>query len=649
MRAVRLCSLCSLAARFALAVSISAVTAAPPVSAASSAEMLDEVQVTATALPTTAAAATQHVSVLRREDLDALRGQSLAEVLSRQAGLVIDRGGRSGGYGALYLRGADPSHVVVLIDHVRQNDPLSSRGSAVDLNTLTLDDIERIEIVRGNASVAHAEAMAGLIHLFTRRATAGASAGVAAGGDGLRGAHARIGGGGWRIGASDREDGDDAGGLQQTRAANLGWEHAQAQRWSLRATARFADSDQRGFPDDSGGARFAELRELQLRHDQTRQQSLRGEYRLAAGTFELQAARFSRDSEDASPGVAPGLRDPFGLPALSADSDYRRDESQASWQGELGSAWQLGLGAQHQHERGRSAGRIDFGAFVLPTAFALSRRSDSVFAELRWANAGWTLQGGLRHERWRDDGEHRSGSEHSSTGRDSATHPMLSLQHLLPGERGHWGASLAQSSKAPSFYALGHPLVGNPALRSERARHRELYYASAADAVWPSRLTLFSARYRDLIDFDSGPPPQLVNRERIEADGLEWRSERRLPQDWRLQLDGSWMRVRNPADGSALRYRPRLQAGAGLRIPLRAERELILGLRHLGRRFDSSIPTGDRWLDASTLVDVGLRQQLGAFELLLAVDNLANAREEEAIGVLMPGRRLRLSLQWQTP
>ena len=111
-------------------------------------------QVTATRLPTTPAAATQSVTLLSRADLAALHGLSLSDILRRQAGIVIDRSSASGGYGSLYLRGADPSHTVVLIDGVRQNDPLSSRGSAVDLNTLSIDDIERIEIVRGNASVS---------------------------------------------------------------------------------------------------------------------------------------------------------------------------------------------------------------------------------------------------------------------------------------------------------------------------------------------------------------------------------------------------------------------------------------------------------------------------------------------------------------
>ncbi|MBB6066203.1 outer membrane cobalamin receptor [Pseudoxanthomonas broegbernensis] len=608
----------------------------PPEPAVFPAHDLDEVRVTATVLPTAAIEASQNVTVLRREDLEAWRGRSLAEVLAGQAGLMVDRSARGGGYGALYLRGADPSHVVVLVDHVRQNDPLSSRGSAVDLNTLALEEIERIEIVRGNASVAHAEAVAGLVHVFTRRPAEGASAGIAAGGDGLRAVRAGLSGQGWRIAASDREDGDGRRGFQGVRAFDAGWARELGQALSLRAAFRYGDSRGRGFPDDSGGPRHAVLRELDARSATTRQFSLMGEFRPAAGTVEAQWATFSRRGEDSSPGVAGGLRDPAGLPALAARTDYRRDELQATWRLPLGAGGGLGAGVLHQRERGRYDGRIDFGFFQLPTAFAMQRRTDAAFAELRWRHGPWTAQGGLRHERRHDAG----------AGTGSATHPMLSLQRRAGADGAHWGASFSRSSKPPSFYALGHPLVGNPGLRPERAEQRELYYANADDAAWPSRLTLFAARYRDLVDFDGGPPPRLVNRARIEAEGLEWRTRHHFDNDWRLSLDGAWMRVRDPLDGIRLRHRPRLQAGAELAVPLDGRHELSLWLHHLGRRFDSSIPTGDRWLEPATTLDLALRRHWGRAIVLLALDNATDARDEEVIGLEAPGRRLRLSLQW---
>src|SRR5690606_29862300 len=183
--------------------------------------------------------------------------------------------------GALYLRGADPSHVVVLVDGVRQNDPLSSRGSAVDLNALSLERIERIEIVRGSASVAHGEAIAGVVHLHTRRGGQGASAGLAIGGDGLRAVHAGLSGEGWSLAASDREDGEGHRGVQGVRAFDAAWQRELVPALSLRAAVGYTDSDARGFPDDSGGSRYAVLRDLDQRRARARQFSLQARYRTA--------------------------------------------------------------------------------------------------------------------------------------------------------------------------------------------------------------------------------------------------------------------------------------------------------------------------------------------------------------------------------
>jgi len=603
---------------------------------APSMQTLDTVQVSASSLPTTAAAATQHVTVLDRVALDAAAGVSVGELLSRQAGIVIDRGSRSGGFGALYLRGADPSHVVVLIDGVRQNDPLSSRGSAVDLNTLSTGDIERIEIVRGNVSVVHAEALAGLIHIFTRRGRSGASAGASLGGDGLRAAHASWSGAQARIGGSHREDGDDAGGFSRVRAANAGFDQSLGTRVDLRTNVRVSDSDHRAFPDDSGGSRHAVIRELETRRARSHQLSVDADVaNPGGGSLHVQATAIWREGDEDSPGVAPGVRDPFGLPAIRSHSDYRRHALQAVWLIAAADDVQLTIGAHHQQERGNLDSLIRFGPFDLPASFALERSIDSVFAEGRWQRADWTLQGGLRHER-PDRG-------------DATTHPMLSLQRRLVEGAGHWGASIARSEKLPSFYALGHPLVGNRQLRPERANHRELYYANAEAAAWPTRITLFSARYEDLIDFDSGPPPQLVNRSRIDADGVEWRTGYRFANKWRLQLDGSWTRVRDAADEVTLRYRPRLQWSAQLQLPAGPQRELSLALSHLGRRFDSSIPTGDRWLSPVTTVDLSLLQRMGSTQLVVALDNALDSRQDETIGTPVGGRRLRLSLLWPLP
>ncbi|WP_158290098.1 TonB-dependent siderophore receptor [Ramlibacter sp. WS9] len=597
---------------------------------------LEEVRVSASALPVTAAAASQHVTVLTRADLDALGQLSVAEALARQAGIVVDRSPRSGGYGSLYLRGADPSHVVVLVDHVRQNDPLSSRGSAVDLNTLSTGDVERIEIVRGNVSVVHAEALAGLIHIFTRRAAGTGYAGVAVGGDGLRAAQAGFAGAQLRGSISHREDGDKAGGFNRTQSANAAWEQPLDGGGSVTVSARVADSLNRAFPDDSGGAEFAVLRQLDSRRATSGQLSARAAINTAAsGRVELQATTLSRDGDEVTSGVAPGVRDPFGLPAMTTQTDYRRHEVQALWLPPTNSDLQVTLGIQHQRETGKLASNIDFGFFALPADFELSRSVTSLMAEARYQWGSWTLQGGLRHER-PDAG-------------DAATHPMLSVQHALGDALGHWGVSVSRATKLPSFYALAHPLVGNPLLRTERATHRELYYASPQRSAWPSRVTLFSARYKDLIDFDAGPPPQLVNRARINADGVEWRTGHTWDNGWRLRLDGTVMRVRDPEGITELRHRPHAQWSAQLNVPWGPRRDFTVLAKHVGRRLDSSIPTGDQQLAAVNTVDISARMPVGAAIATLAVDNLANSRSAETIGTPTPSRRLRLALNWSLP
>jgi vitamin B12 transporter len=596
---------------------------------------LREFTVSASALPITAAAASQHVTILTRRDLEALGHGSVADILAREAGVVVDRSARSGGYGSLYLRGADPSHVVVLVDYVRQNDPLSSRGSAVDLNTLSTGDVERIEVVRGNVSVVHAEALAGLIHIFTRRAAGTGHAGVAAGG-GLRAAQAGFAGEHLRGSVSHREDGSGAKGFSRAQSANAGWEQVLDRGGSLVLAGRLAQSANQSFPDDSGGNQLAVLRELDSRSARNAQLSARAAINTKTmGRLELQATALSRRADESTAGVAPGLRDSYGLPAMATQTDYRRHEVQALWLARADSDLQFTWGMHHQRERGRLASVIEFGVFSLPADFTLSRSVTSLMAEARYQWHEWIFQAGLRHE--------RPGNA------EAATHPMVSVQHALGDSLGHWGASTSSATKLPSFYSLAHPLVGNASLRTERATHRELYYATPGRSSWPSRITLFSARYKDLIDFESGPPPRLVNRARINADGVEWRTGHTLDNGWQVRLDGSLMRVRDPSGMAVLRHRPRAQWSAHLQVPWGIRSDVTLLARHTGRRLDSSIPTGDQWLTPVTTVDVSARMPLAAALATLGIENLANSRRAESIGTPVPGRRLRLALDWTLP
>ena len=398
-----------------------ALSLAAGVGWAQQARALPGVVISASSLGLTEAAINQSVDVFTREQIEARPAASVGEFLLRQAGIMVDRPGRSGGYGSLYLRGADPSHVVVLIDGVRQNDPLSSRGSAVDLNSLSLDDIERIEVVRGNTSVAHGEAMAGVVALYT--AAGGAEhrrVRSEAGGDGLRALAASFKSPSWRLSASHRQDGVRETGSMRVDALNLGFRE-QMQESAVQVDLRLAQGLQRSFPDDSGGARLASARGLESNDFQSRQLSGQVRRELGAlGALEMGLHLFARSGLQDTPGVAPGVRDPSGLPPLRSHADYDRVAGRLQWLTHAG-GWDLLAGLESQREHGELDSVIFIGDGV-PAAFSITRRTTSVFAEARRTLGRLSYHLGLRSE--------------ATPGQGSVRHPSLGVQYELPDALG---------------------------------------------------------------------------------------------------------------------------------------------------------------------------------------------------------------------
>jgi len=107
--------------------------------------------------------------------------QSLTELLQRQPGVEIAMNGGPGSVSSVFLRGANRGQTLVLVDGIRI---ASASAGATSLEAIPLDQIERIEILRGPASSLYgADAIGGVIQVFTRRGK-GAFAANASGGYG---------------------------------------------------------------------------------------------------------------------------------------------------------------------------------------------------------------------------------------------------------------------------------------------------------------------------------------------------------------------------------------------------------------------------------------------------------------------------------
>ncbi|HEX4458709.1 MAG TPA: TonB-dependent receptor plug domain-containing protein, partial [Polyangia bacterium] len=93
-------------------------------------------------------------------------GESVPQLLSELPGVTINRTGGIGSLALVSLRGSTWDQVGVYVDGIPLN---SAQGGGVDLSTLPLGDIERIEVYRGSSPIAFgASALGGIISITTR-------------------------------------------------------------------------------------------------------------------------------------------------------------------------------------------------------------------------------------------------------------------------------------------------------------------------------------------------------------------------------------------------------------------------------------------------------------------------------------------------
>lgn len=131
---------------------------------------LGEVVITASKTPTTERETTKPVTVIDIEEIKRYSGSSLSELLNEQNGVLINGAVSSPGKDkSVYLRGASTQYTLILLDGFPVTDP-SGEGGAFDLRLIPLENIERIEIVKGSMSTLYgSDAIAGVINIITRK------------------------------------------------------------------------------------------------------------------------------------------------------------------------------------------------------------------------------------------------------------------------------------------------------------------------------------------------------------------------------------------------------------------------------------------------------------------------------------------------
>lgn len=630
------------------AIAVSALSSGGAV--AQSPDSLPRVVITATRVDVATGSTITSAAVLDRAFIERTGATDVAELLRFVPGVQIARSGGPGAQSSIFLRGGENDYVRVLIDGVPVNDP----GGAIDLSWLSAGDIERIEVIRGPASVLYGtDAVSGVVQLFTRRGTGPSVEGeIATGRYGSRRLSANAAAGGPRMtvnvgGTSERTDGLLAFNSQYARdVLGAGFQARPSQSTQVDVSLR-AVNDEFHFPTDGSG-------------DVTDSNAFRANRKLTAAvsitrTFSsrvnggLQLTAMNHRAEDGNLPDSPG--DTIGFYYYDARSSVRRRAADGRVNILLSSSAVVTLGAEvvREAQRGHDSSNYSFER----NRFAADRRNSAVYGQWLSEHGRVSLTAGARYD------------ENNGFGSFRTARAGLAVRAWNGGVL---RATAGTAFKAPTFFETFNTAfsTGNADLVPERSRSWE---AGLRQTLFNGRIsasaTWFDQRFHDMIQyaFLSVDQPNYFNVAAASAKGLELEARARLTT--RLRAAGTMTRLRTSVDdaglqsgeaavfveGNRLLRRPSTLAAFNLGADLPARVTADVGVTYTGSRDDrdfSGFQTTPVVLPAWTRFDISASKafQLGAqFGLHARVVNVFNARYEEIANYPAAGRSLTIGLR----
>jgi len=597
---------------------------------------LDEITVTANRIPTEIQRSGASVSIVSREELEASGETRLSEILRRLPGVSVTQSGGPGAPAQLAIRGAGPRYVAVYVDGVRVDDP-TGITTEFDFGLLAIDDIERLEVLRGTQSALYGgSAVGGVVSITTRRPardgfsqegaievgsnrTAGARYTLAFRDARLEAAltlaHRRSAGFSAWEGPLPTPPGLERDGFETTRlSASLRYQASESLAFGFSAFGQNATADYDGYGDA-----FAD--------NQTRRREWGGrvfaEYDTGAARHEVSLSHYDIARRFFEGGAAAGW--------------YLGDRTGLAYQGTaaLNDALTLVWGADTTLERGE---------FEASLAGRASMRTSGAFGQALWSPfEGLDISATARLDRSADFGSFTSGRVSAAWQANDA----LTLRGALG--RGFTAPSINQRFGANYGFTVVAP---NPGLRPETSRSMEL------GADWRNGGTTISATVFHL-DTDNAidwcgnwadpctfalPPgfsnayqniPGVTRRQGVELSASTALSDR-------LTLSGAYTytRTRTPA-GAQLTMIPRHDLTLSLDAALTERLGGTVSAQHIAGRANQMdwLSFTSRPMPNYTVVNTSFRYAVNAHaDVMLRVDNLFNRQYQQVWGYGTPGR-----------
>ena len=140
--------------------------------------------VTASRIPQEIIASPVNISVVSREEIEAIGATTVADVLRHVEGAAVSARGGLGGATTMSIRGSTSTQVLILRDGRRLN---ALQNGAFDLGRVSLNGVQQIEVIKGPASVLYgSDALGGVVNIITERGSDGGQVSLSAGSYGTR-------------------------------------------------------------------------------------------------------------------------------------------------------------------------------------------------------------------------------------------------------------------------------------------------------------------------------------------------------------------------------------------------------------------------------------------------------------------------------
>lgn len=614
---------------------------------------LSPVVVTATRAPTAATISDASTTVITGAELRARGAVTLVDALRTVPGIMLGETAGPGSQASLFLRGGNSNFAKVLVDGV----PLNTPGGALDISTITTDNVDRIEVLRGPASMQYgSDAMTGVVQVFTRREPGtNFAASIAdrhhqydvtsgiAGSAQLGGAVRSWGslGGGFHRGDGFLPFNNEHRNATASALAGVAGARGEATLAAALGDARYHyPTTGSGTPTDSNA--FTGSSRLTLGATGTWRLSERVDARAQLARADVRS--LSDDQPD-------GAADTLGFYSRSHGRALR-ESADLQLAATMPATVHAMVGGGVEGQRMRSRGWSRFQRFPADVnAFDETRTNRALYAQLSAGRALLTGDAGARRERL-------------SNGRMVNTGRLGLASELVPGTV--LRASLATAFKEPAFDEMfdGPFSVGAHDLRPERSRSREV---GAESRLAGGRVTVgatwFDQRFTDLIQYrvvdHSAEPATPDYYNVVAARSRGWELEGRAAPRAGIALHGSYSllatEVTNEgnggfgavANGKPLLRRPRRTAAADAVFRIRRA-TVSANVNRIGARddYDYAYPGGRVRLAPYTLVgaaaELPIVTRTGGMALALTArgENLTNRSYQNVFGFATPGRIL---------